>query len=357
MHLPFTTTLPLILSLLTQEIQARDVPANIQTLYNNIKKAGSCTKVLKSGFYAKDDPPNTFSYCGDHIGEGVVYLQGTGGALADMDIDCDGLQNSPASDGRCGSSTDTQSHTSFEDTVKSYNKGVDGLDAYIHPYVVFGNVGSNPGFVNYDPRKDGVHELGLIAVVCGNGKMFYGIWGDENGDDGPRAVIGEASIGMATLCFGTVVNGNNGHDETDVLYLAFTGADAVPGKDGAKWNAKNAVEFEESLKGLGDKLVAKIGGGSTTTTTLKTTTTTKSTTSTTTTTTTSTAPTCTSCSWTGHCAGATCSSADDCDGDLVCTGGTCGGCTWVGHCLCATCSTGDDCADDLVCKSGKCANP
>lgn len=142
-----------------------------------------------------------FSYCGDHIGEGVVYLQGTGGALADMDIvrlipsisysspskppqshpdpilylmytqDCDGLQNSPASDGRCGSSTDTQSHTSFEDTVKSYNKGVDGLDAYIHPYVVFGNVGSNPGFVNYDPRKDGVHELGLIAVVCGNGKM------------------------------------------------------------------------------------------------------------------------------------------------------------------------------------------
>ena len=73
--------------------------------------------------------------------------------------------------------------------------------------------------------------------------------------------------------------------------------------------------------------------------------------------------------------GATCSNADDCDGDLVCTGGRCGGCTWEGHCLCefygakgversklmmgigATCSTGDDCADDLVCKSGKCAKP
>lgn len=105
---------------------------------------------------------------------------------------------------------------------------------------------------------------------------------------------------MATLCYGNIVNGNNGHDETDVLYLAFTGADAVPGANGAKWNAQNAVEFEASLATLGDKLVKRIAGGGSDTTL---TTTTKSIS-----TTTSKVPTatCTPCSWTGHCAGDNC---------------------------------------------------
>ena len=109
---------------------------------------------------------------------------------------------------------------------------------------------------------------------------------------------------MATLCYGNIVNGNNGHDETDVLYLAFTGADAVAGANGAKWNAQNAVEFEASLATLGDILVKRIAGGTGTTSTTSMTTSTKTSTSTTT----SKAPTatCTPCSWTGHCAG------DDC---------------------------------------------
>ena len=50
-------------------------------------------------------------------------------------------------------------------------------------------------------------------------------------------MVGEASIAMATACFGTSMNGNNGHDETDVLYIAFPGADAVPGSSGADWGA------------------------------------------------------------------------------------------------------------------------
>lgn len=57
------------------------------------------------------------------------------------------------------------------------------------------------------------------------------------------------------------MNGNNGHDENDVLYIAFPGADAVPGPDGAKWNAASFEEFEASITGLGDKLIARIGGG------------------------------------------------------------------------------------------------
>jgi chitosanase len=32
-------------------------------------------------------------------------------------------------------------------------------------------------------------------------------------------------------------------------------------------------------------------------------------------------------------------------------------CSWAGHCLGASCSSDDDCSDDLVCKSGSCANP
>lgn len=89
---------------------------------------------------------------------------------------------------------------------------------------------------------------------------------------------------MATLCFGTSVNGNSGHDETDVLYIAFSGADAVPGADGADWNAGSAVDFENSLANLGDRLVQRIGGGGGEPTN-------------------PTDPTCQECTWIGHCLG------------------------------------------------------
>lgn len=101
-------------------------------------------------------------------------------------------------------------------------------------------------------------------------------------------MIGEASISMATLCFGTGVNGNNGHTQTDVLYIAFTGNDAVPGTS-AKWNAGSVTEFENSISALGDKLIQRIGGGGSTPPTS--------------TTTSPPAASCTACSWTGHCAG------------------------------------------------------
>ncbi|KAH8819279.1 family 75 glycoside hydrolase [Xylogone sp. PMI_703] len=325
------------------------IPSNVQNLYNSIKASGSCKNVLQGGFFALDNGPGTFSYCGDHLNDyGIVYLQGTGGALADMDIDCDGLQHGPGDDGRCGNSGDTQSQTSFEDTVASYRKGVSDLNAFVHPYVVFGNVGNHNGqFTEFDPTSVGIQPLSVMAVVC-NGQMYYGIWGDENGDDGDKSMIGEASISIATLCFGTSVNGNSGHEQTDVLYIAFTGNDAVPGANGANWAATNVNDFESSITSLGNKLVQRIGGGGIVTST------TKRPTSTTV------APpsgTCAACEWAGHCIGASCSTADDCDGDLTCDGGFCGGCTWEGHCLCASCSTGDDCADDLVCTSGRCANP
>lgn len=85
-----------------------------------------------------------------------------------MDIDCDGLQNGSGDDGRCASSEDTQSQTSFQATVAGYNKGVSDLNAFIHTYVVFGNVGTKAGYKNFNPQSQGIHPLSLMAVVCDN---------------------------------------------------------------------------------------------------------------------------------------------------------------------------------------------
>lgn len=84
---------------------------------------------------------------------------------------------------------------------------------------------------------------------------MYGIWGDSNGDDGPP-LIGEASISLATRCFGEGVNGGSGHDEQDVLYIAFTGDDAVPG-DKLDWQAQSSDDFQKSLEEFGNKLLER----------------------------------------------------------------------------------------------------
>lgn len=75
-------------------------------------------------------------------------------------------------------------------------------------------------------------------------------------------MVGEASISLATACYGTDMNGNNGHAENDVLFIAFPGSDAVPGADGATWNASDYETFEESISSLGDKLIERLGASS-----------------------------------------------------------------------------------------------
>ena len=85
-----------------------------------------------------------------------------------MDIDCDGIQGSPADDGRCGSSGDTQSITSFQWVLESYGTSQKDLDANIHPYIVFGNEGTKSGWKTFDPEKHGIKPLSVMAVVCGN---------------------------------------------------------------------------------------------------------------------------------------------------------------------------------------------
>ena len=87
--------------------------------------------------------------------------------------------------------------------------------------------------------------------------QLYGVWGDTNGDDGPP-IVGEASIALATECFGTGITGNNGHDKNDVLYIGFPGSVTDTVNKKADWGAKTFKAFEASIAALGDRLIRKL---------------------------------------------------------------------------------------------------
>lgn len=85
--------------------------------------------------------------------------------------------------------------------------------------------------------------------------QFYGVWGDTNG----FTSTGEASLALGKICFPNEgLNGDKGHGPKDVLYIAFTGDGAVPGASGANWKAGSPEEFQESIRGLGERLVSQL---------------------------------------------------------------------------------------------------
>jgi len=238
----FTASLPAV-------VNSRQIPANIKSFYNQAKNTGaSCSSKLKGGF--QDGNGNSgFSYCGHGSSDGstnIIYLAGPGSTLDGMNVDCDGANNSA---GKCSNDPSGQSQTAFQDTVQSY--GISDLDAGIHGYVVFGNQGNSPAF---DPTTAGMKPLSVMAVICGD-SMFYGVWGDTN--EGVNT--GEVSISLASSCFPNAdISGDNGHQTPDILYIGFTGKSAVPGANGAKWDATSFADFEASLASIGDELVAKV---------------------------------------------------------------------------------------------------
>ncbi|SMR63344.1 unnamed protein product [Zymoseptoria tritici ST99CH_1A5] len=218
-----------------------DIPDNLRDIYSN-HKSGKCNNKLAGGF---DD--GSFAYCGDIPHAIYLHSQRNGGRYDNMDIDCDGANRSA---GRCSNDPTGQGETAFKDTVKQY--GISDLDANKHPYVVFGNSGSNPSF---NPEDEHMHPLSVMAVVCNN-QVHYGVWGDTNGGTS----TGEASLALANLCFpNDSLSGDNGHGEYDVMYIGFKGTHAVPG-DSANWKAGSAKDFQSSIKDLGDSLVAQLSG-------------------------------------------------------------------------------------------------
>lgn len=192
------------------------------------------------------------------------------------------------------------------------------------------------------------------VFIYANTAQFYGIFGDTNGDDNPKAVVGEASISMATLCFGKGMNGNSGHDRDDVLVLAFKGTveETVPGANGADWAAQSVEDFISftAFDQLGDSLVAKIGGGGSSENSTSITMGSENEGSAnlsylTTTFITSAKPTVQT-----PVADATASDSDLSGSDTTSSES----CSWADHCSGATCSSDDDCSDELSCTSGKC---
>ncbi len=114
-----------------------------------------------------------FSYCGDHLAsDGVIYLQGTGGKFVNMDIDCDGTQHGVGDDGRCGYQRRHPVHHVLPGHREGLQQGVNDLNAFVHSYVVFGNVGSKEETGRTSTlRRTASEPLSIMAVVCGNGKM------------------------------------------------------------------------------------------------------------------------------------------------------------------------------------------
>ncbi|KAI1799204.1 glycoside hydrolase family 75 protein [Daldinia bambusicola] len=242
-----------LLIILFASAHTRYIPTNVREFYNSVVAQGSCNSPLQSGFYdIVHDDDNSFAYCGDHLDDyGIMYLQGRKGKLANMDIDCDGLITEN-DDGRCDNAHSVQNMTAMRRYVSSYRNGVPDLNPFVHNYVVFGNTGVKTGWVTFDPRTYGMKPLSVMAIV-------YGVWGDTNGDDGENPRIGEASISVATLCFGHDFEDEVGFNEEKILYIGFTGTEAVPGPN-ASWMAKDENEFESSISSLGDRLVERIGG-------------------------------------------------------------------------------------------------
>ncbi|KAJ3511709.1 hypothetical protein NM208_g15399 [Fusarium decemcellulare] len=220
--------------LLGAAVSAYELPGNLKSIYDKHRardQTGNCQSSLSAKF------DGGAAYCGDI--PGAIFLK-SNGAYDNMDIDCDGANNAA---GDCANDPSGQGQTSFVDTVKKF--GIKDLDANLHSYVVFGTN-------SFDPQKHGLKPLSVMAVVCNN-QVFYGVWGDTNG----FRSTGEASISLAQLCFPNEgLNGNKGHGKKDVLYIGFTGDEAVPGAKGANWKAKTPKQFQDSIKGLGDRLVA-----------------------------------------------------------------------------------------------------
>ncbi|KAH6633869.1 glycoside hydrolase family 75 protein [Chaetomium sp. MPI-SDFR-AT-0129] len=249
---------------------ALKAPQNLLDLYDTTRAKGRCSHELATGFYSTDGGSNNFAYCGDRLStSGIIYLQGRHGTLANLDVDCDGTGTgsngtaSPSNDGRCrvDLSPDTQNTTTFRDTLAGYGHGLTDLNPYVHPYVVFGNARgthNRRGWKAFDPTAHGMRPLSVMAVVCPNREMVYGIWGDTNGDDGDKPMVGEASLALVTACGGKNVTGGNGIDEDTTLFVGFVGEDAVPGANGANWSAQDFDTFEKSIQPLGNQLVERV---------------------------------------------------------------------------------------------------
>ena len=85
---------------------------------------------------------------------------------------------------------------------------------------------------------------GAVVIVIADGKLSYGVFGDE----GPADQIGEASYAMNKSLGVDPDPATGGHDGPGVRFIAFTGSAAVP----------SPIEDHAAAAALGAQLAAKL---------------------------------------------------------------------------------------------------
>lgn len=176
------------------------------------KLTKTCNQASNGLYKAKDDSPSaTIPIC---------KLNGAFFWVADMDVDCDGKMTA-----QCNLNTDPdyQNQTSTTDSMNN------PLDAANLPYVVIPLPDSK-----FSYKAQGI-KLGDVVAVIYNGKVVYGVFGDE----GPTSIIGEASYAMAKSLGIDPDPSTGGADCCGVTYIVFPGSAAVvsPIEDHAKATA------------------------------------------------------------------------------------------------------------------------
>lgn len=126
---------------------------------------------------------------------------------ADMDIDCDGKSSDV-----CNKKADP----SFLNQTSGQDSNGDPLDAATLPFVVVPLKSTR-----FDYSKHGL-AIGSVFLVIYKGKYQFGVFGDQ----GPAAIIGEASYAMAKL-LGIDPDPAIGGTDSGVTYIGFTGPTAV----------------------------------------------------------------------------------------------------------------------------------
>jgi len=179
----------------------------------------SCDRI--GGDYASDEGSSSnIPICG---------LQGAVFWRADMDIDCDGQSTDV-----CNSGTDPwyQPQTSMGDHIAASEL----------PFVVIPLPSSRFDYEQHDI------DLGTVVAVIYDGQLRYGAFVDQ----GPEEIIGEASYAMAEL-MGVDPDPEFGGTEGPVLYIAFTGADAmVPESSINDHSLAESIGEEQALELVAD---------------------------------------------------------------------------------------------------------
>ncbi|KAK8117241.1 Endo-chitosanase [Apiospora kogelbergensis] len=207
-------------------------------------------------------------YCGDYANTAGSFLYAASSTTAsssrpssNLTIDCNGIRDGPDDTGLCDRlyRGPTRS-TAFQSRMKADGFPAKDLNPYFHPYVALGDfrdIRRREEYVHFDPQDQVVEPLSIVAVVC-NDKLIFGLWADTNNDTVPQPLVGQLSVAMAKMCYGEhAVETQQPLDASDLLFLAFTGTQAVPGYFGADWGAETPEEFEKGLALLGNKLIRK----------------------------------------------------------------------------------------------------